>query len=272
MNCNDLRNLMTDYLAGQLSPESLREFESHRSECADCRAELEQMESVWVSLGDMPDREPGPGVRSRFYSMLEDEKRRVARAERKSWMKRIDEWLASWWPRRPAVQMAMVVAFLVVGLAAGSRLDTGTAATPNGEIAQLRGEVEQMQQMVSLSLLNETSTSERLRGVNWSTRVAEPSDALLASLTNTLESDPNENVRLAAVDALALFRDEPGVVDALTAALAQETSPMVQIALIDLMTVIQERRALEALRGFIETNNIDPSVKEHAKNSINDFM
>jgi len=71
---------------------------------------------------------------------------------------------------------------------------------------------------------------------------------------------------------LALFRDEPGVVDALTHALSQESSPMVQIALIDLMTVIQERKALDALRDFIEMQNVNPTVKEHAENRISDFI
>ena len=157
---------------------------------------------------------------------------------------------------------------LVVGVVAGTRLEPGNRG--NGEVAHLRDEVEQMQQMVSLSLLNEESSSDRLRGVNWSTRIAEPSRELLTTLTRTLDSDPNVNVRLAAVDALSLFRDEPGVVDALTTALSQESSPSVQIALIDLMKAIQERKALDALRRFIEMQNIDPEVKEHAQKQISD--
>jgi hypothetical protein len=270
MNCQGLRELIPDYLTGQLSTEALRQFEAHLMACEDCRAELEQMESTWVTLGKLPEEEPGPELRGRFYTMLEDEKRKLARSERDSWLRRIDKWINSWWPRRPAIQMALLVAFLVVGLAAGRRLETGQPR--NGEITQLRDEVQQMHQMVSLSLLGQESSSERLRGVNWSTRVAEPSDALLASLENTLSSDPNVNVRIAAVDALALFRDEPGVVDVLVDALPEETSPMVQVALIDLLVAIQEKKALESLRRFVETQNVIPTVKEHAESRISDFM
>jgi anti-sigma factor RsiW len=270
MKCHDIRELMPEFLAGQLSVDASDQLDAHLAKCADCRGELEQVESMWTALGDLPVGEPGPGLRSRFYAMLEEEKRRLAQAERTSWTKRLEGWVESWWPRRPAFQMATAAVLLVVGVIAGSNLKSSPA--PNGEIAHLRGEVQEMQQMVSLSLLKQDSSSERLRGVNWSTRVANPSDALLGSLTSTLQSDPNVNVRLAAVDALALFRDEPGVVDAATDALARESSPMVQIALIDLMTVIQERKALEALRAFIETQNVDPTVKEHAENRISDFM
>jgi len=266
MKCRELRDLIPDYVAGQLSPEALERFEAHRVECDDCRAEVEEAESVWMSLGELPESDPGPGLRSRFYAMLEEEKRRAG----KHWLERVDDWLQAWWPRRPAVQMAMVVAFLAVGLAAGSRIETGPRG--DGEVAQLRDEVQQMHNMVSLSLLGQNSSSERLRGVNWSARVAEPSDILLSTLTNTLNSDTNENVRLAAVDALGLFRDEPGVVDALAHAISQEASPTVQIALIDLLIEIQEKEALEALRNFVKMQNIIPPVKEHAQSRISDVM
>jgi hypothetical protein len=266
MKCQGLRDLIPDYLAGELPREAQREFEAHLMQCDGCQAELEQMEFTWVALGKLPEEEPGPELRGRFYAMLGDEKRRIARAEKGSWLKRLDRWLDSWMPKRPAVQVSMAAMLLVVGLVAGTRLETGQRG--NGEITQLRGEVQRMQEMVSLSLLNQPSTSERLRGVNWSAKVSEPSEALLTSLTNTLESDPNVNVRLAAVDALALFREEPAVVDAATRALARETSPTVQIALIDLLTVIREKKALDALRRFIDGNNINPSVKEHAESRI----
>ena len=270
MNCQALRDMIPDFLARQLSTDASRQFEEHIATCADCRAELDQVESVWTALGELPEGEPGPGLRSRFYAALEEEKRRLARAEKPSWTKRVERWIDTWWPRRPVFQVATAAVLLVVGVVAGANLKTAPA--PNGEIAQLRGEIQEMQQMVSLSLLKQESSTDRLRGVNWSTRVAEPSDALLASLKSTLRSDPNENVRLAAVDALAVFHRDPGVTDALTTALSQESSPMVQIALIDLMTVIQERKSLHALRAFVEMQNVNPSVKEHAEKRIGDFM
>ena len=270
MNCQELRDSIPEFLAGELSADALRLFEAHIAACTDCRAELDQVEPVWTALGDLPEGKPGPGLRSRFYAALEEEKRRVATADKPSWTKRAERWIDSWWPRRPVFQVATAAVLLVVGVVAGANLKS--APKPNGEIAQLKSDVQEMQQMVSLSLLKQDSSTDRLRGVNWSTRIEEPSDALLASLKSTLRSDPNENVRLAAVDALAVFHNEPGVMDALTTALSQESSPMVQIALIDLMTVIQERKALDALRAFVEMQNINPTVKEHAEKRIGDFM
>lgn len=270
MNCRFVQEWIADLLADRLSPEEARRCESHLRECPDCRRELERVREVWAALGELPEREPGPGVRSRFYAMLEEETRRVGRATHKPWRQSVEDWIGSWWPHRPLGQVAAAVFLLLVGLVAGSRFQSGPG--PNGEVADLRVEVAQMRQLVSLSLLKQESSSERLRGVNLSTRVRQPSRELLSTLTRTLETDPNENVRLAAIDALSLFRSEPGVVDALTSALVQESSPLVQIALIDVVTATQERNALDTLRKFLEERDVNPAVKEHAEIRISDYM
>jgi hypothetical protein len=270
MNCQELRELIADYLTEQLADDELQRFEAHRTGCDKCSLEVEQMESAWIKLEKLPEAEPSPQMRSRFYTMLEEEKRRLQHADKKSFLERFEIWINSWWPRRPALQMAMAALFLVVGAMAGFGLKDGSGG--NGDLAQLRDEVQQMRQMVSLSLLDKNASSDRLRGVNMSTGISQPSNALMTSLTNTLESDPNVNVRLAAVDALTMFRDEPGVLDTAVQALAQESSPMVQIALIDLLIVIQEKKALEALRNFIQLKNVDPTVKEHAQERISVVM
>jgi hypothetical protein len=270
MNCKELQNLVPEYLAGALNQESLRPFEAHLMECDNCRQELREMESMWMELGRLPAQKPGPGLRSRFYAMLEQEKRDLARASRLAWHRRVELWMESWWPRRPAVQMAMIVVLTAAGLVAGSNL--GTSPSGNGEVAELRDEVQQMYQTVSMSLLDRDSSSDRLRGVNWSARVEQPSDDLLYSLTSTMNTDPNENVRLAAVGALSEFSDRPGVREALAQALAGESSPVVQVALIDVLISIQETRTLEALKRFIEQSDAATPVKQHAETRMNEIL
>ena len=128
-----------------------------------------------------------------------------------------------------------------------------------------------MQQTIALSLMDKNSTSDRLEGVSLTTHVDHPSETLLASLMNALNTDPNVNVRLAAVDALSLFANVPGVVDDLTRSLSQQTSPIVQVSLIDLLVSIKEKKAVESLREFIKSQNVNPAVKEHAESRIKDF-
>jgi HEAT repeat protein len=96
-------------------------------------------------------------------------------------------------------------------------------------------------------------------------RVDRPTARTLEALIRTLNEDPNVNVRLAAVDALFLFRGNPAVKESLVLSLSRQESPLVQVALIDLLVEIRERRAVEALKSLIGTAKLNPEVKHHAE-------
>ncbi len=68
-----------------------------------------------------------------------------------------------------------------------------------------------MRQLVTLSLLQQQSASERLRGVDYAYRVDQSDTQVLAALLHAVNHDPNVNVRLAAVDALRKFAGSPAV-------------------------------------------------------------
>ena len=42
-------------------------------------------------------------------------------------------------------------------------------------------------------------------------------------------------------------------------------------SLIDLLVSIKEKKAVESLREFIKSQNVNPAVKEHAESRIKDF-
>ena len=270
MNCPEFKELFPDYLTGQLSSQSVQDLKAHLSECDSCRLELHEMTSTWAALGKLPDEAPGPALRGRFYAMLESEKQRLHDEQKPSLAERLDSLVRSWWPRRPALQFGLTLVVLIAGLGIGSKFHQA-APPPNGEMAQLRGEFKEMQQLVSLSMLKQSSSSERLRAVSLSTEVDKPDPSLLNALTNTLNSDSNVNVRLAAVDALMLFSDQPGVLDQLILSLAHQKSPLVQVALIDLLIGIKEKKSLQALRALIQTQDVDPEVKKHAEDKMKDL-
>ena len=65
-----------------------------------------------------------------------------------------------------------------------------------------------MRQLVALSLMQQQSASERLRGVSWAYQRGTIRREVLAALVSAVNHDTNVNVRLAAVDALApVFRE-----------------------------------------------------------------
>jgi HEAT repeat protein len=102
-------------------------------------------------------------------------------------------------------------------------------------------------------------------GVSWSARLESPDEKTLQALLEVLNHDPNVSLRLAAIDALYLFYDHPRVKDGLIESLAGQTSPLIQISLINLLVEIRERRAIEALEQLIQNKQLNPRVRERAE-------
>jgi len=122
-----------------------------------------------------------------------------------------------------------------------------------------------MKQLVTLSLLQQQSASDRLRGVEWSYRLAPPDEQVLSALLRALDSDPNVNVRLAAVDALHQFGADSAVRKGLLRSLEVQRSPLVQFELINLMVDLKEKGSVPVLKELSQRQDLDPTVRERAE-------
>ena len=132
-------------------------------------------------------------------------------------------------------------------------------------VARLHDEVASMKQLVTLSLLQQQSASDRLRGVEWSYRLAPPDEQVLSALLRALDSDPNVNVRLAAVDALHQFGADSAVRKGLLRSLEVQRSPLVQFELINLMVDLKEKGSVPVLKELSQRQDLDPTVRERAE-------
>jgi len=227
---------------------------------------------MWTKLALLPVEEPSAALDSRFHSMLEAYRQGMKQAERNA-SKRVTlrDWLARIWPREPALQFAVAVVLFAAGLLLGPSLTKYGQyhATDNGindrALAPLRDEVASMKQLVTLSLLQQQSASDRLRGVEWSYRLAQPDEQVLSALLRALDSDPNVNVRLAAVDALHQFGTDDTVRKGLLRSLAEQRSPLVQFELINLMVELKDKRSVPVLKELSQKQDLDPTVRERAE-------
>ena len=263
MRCQNVRDRFPDYLTGEMEEGQKDKVQVHLAECPECRKELESLTEIWTKLGVIQEELPRPQVRSRFYSMLEEYKERESEVPFKE---RLGLWVQSLWPKKPAMQFVLSFGLLFVGIIIGSFFKF----TPlrESETTILRREVQSMRQTLAVSLMEQSSPSERLRGVNLSYGMETPDQKLLDRLLTTLNTDPNISVRLAAVDALYLFAEMPVVKEGLLNSLSQQTSPMVQASLIDLMVSIREKRAIEALRSLLKMDHVEEDIKSRAELGI----
>jgi hypothetical protein len=209
-------------------------FQKHLETCAECRAEMAAFEGLWHRLGDLPAPEPSLALHTRWHATLAS-----MMPERKSGM---------FW------QLAFALACLVIGVLVGVNLPRRN----NGEVA----EVAKLREMVALSLLQEQSAGERLRGVDYTGSMQTMQPAVVSALIQAVAHDANVNVRLAAVDALSKVATHPGVVESLTRSLPQQDSPMVQAELIDYLINAHDRQAIGTLEQLAARPNLNPAVLE----------
>jgi hypothetical protein len=245
MKCEEAKLLLPDYWSQTLRAANELELEAHFADCAACREETARLEGLWKGLAALPPEEPDPKLRGRFYEALGAYRQGAESRAAGPW-----RW-----------QIAAGLALLGLGLAAGYALRPDTTGQ---QVAGLREEVTGMRQMVALSLLQQQSASERLRGISFAYR-AEPSDTqTLSALVAAVNDDTNVNVRLAAVDALHTFSGSPVARRAVLESLPKQNTPLVQVALIDLLVELKERQAAAELRRMATDASVDDGVKQRA--------
>jgi|GEM_PF-180693 len=266
-----------------------RPLAEHLEACADCRREAAELEEVWSGLGELPEveaptevlRERVGAVISAYRAGLEaagEEASPWAEEPRPRWPPRRRDrtpgfhpalrWAAaSRWAvaSRWAAALAATVAAAAIGLAVGWVAFSGREG---GDVAALRTEVRSLHQMVALSLLEGASASERLRGVSFGASLPEPGTPVTAALVQTVGHDPNVNVRLAAVDALRPVASNAHVRRALIDALAAEQSPLVQVAIADLLLDTDGEEARDAVSSLLDDPTLHPAVRGHLRERL----
>jgi hypothetical protein len=262
MQCIDLAPQMLEYLAGTLPDDRLSEIRAHLSECAACRDEVDATAELWNELGASPAPRPESArMRARFDAALQGyiDGQAESRVPVATAMRRPS------WQRQPWVQFAGAAAMLVMGIGLGR---FATAPQANPDIALLREELRDTRQMVTLSLLQQQSASERLKGVTTSSQLEQPGTEVMSALLDTLRHDPNVNVRLATVDALRRFNSRDVVRKSVVDALPQQESPLVQIAMVDFILEAAGPETRSVLQKLAEDMMLNQAVRARAERGL----
>lgn len=212
-------------------------------------------QQLWSRLGDLPQDVPSPQLRRRFYAELDHaDRRRHQRRRRFGWFS------------DPA--LAAAVGFLVVGVVIGLLLSRSPAGADRTELAQLQSQVAMLNRNLVLDRIESDSPNKRLLGVIEASGLAEHDPEIRRALLERAVDDRVHSVRSAAIDAIGPRLGTPAVGDELMASLTKAESPLVQLALADMVLRYGNPKQLEQLVQLSERGSLHPDVAQHVKASV----
>ncbi|KAA5548273.1 HEAT repeat domain-containing protein [Adhaeribacter rhizoryzae] len=209
--------------------------------------------------------EPSECLRSNFYQMLAEEKRKEkAGVKMPQWLTNLTDRLRQ---EFTLGQLAYSFVILALGVMLGLQFSRKQSAGDEKLVA-LTTEMQQMKKMMMLTLLEQPSATDRLKAVNLTSDMEQADDKVIKSLLQTLNADPSVNVRLAAIEALYQHAGNPVAREGLVSAITKQDSPLVQLALADVVVAMQDKNAVKQLKQLLEQEDLNESVKAKVKESI----
>ena len=270
MNCTQAQERFADLLDARVVDADTAEVRAHLASCLDCQREYSALAQTLTALDALPGAKPGPALRKSFSALLEEEKNSAASISAAAEHQRRAHRVLLWrWILAPAAAAGLAIAAFTAGMrfappAAAPGLDPATKR----ELADLRRQVDSVNQLVSYSLLQQRSTSERLQSVLATLDKKNPDQKVISDLIGLLALDPSTNVRLSALDALYPHADQQAVRSSVLATLPREQNPLVQVAMIDFLVAARDHEATPELERMARSETVDRAVRDAAKRGL----
>lgn len=248
------------WINNEMSETERAAFEIHLNQCAECRLELETDQQIWDLMGEIAVPGPSIHMRSRFQLMLDNYS--DSRAARKNFLAGISNMFRQLWTVQPGFRAAYSVLLLVMGLGTGYLVSHNSGLENRRQISLLSAQMYEMKEMMMLSLLENPSASERIRGVSYTSEIkGSANKQVTEALFTTLNNDPNVNVRLMTLEALSHLANDPAVRTGLVKSIMEQDSPLLQSALADVMLKLQEKRSVSPFRKLLQQKNLNSTVR-----------
>lgn len=264
MTCDSIQEDFHDYHSGVLSPERANALGEHLRTCLTCQRAWADYRELDRKLEALPAPSPSENLRRNFYAMLDTH----LAAQREPGVfapvrRGLARLRAEWLPSNPFAQAAGASALLACGLI--TMLWMQTRRERDADLAALRHQVDAVTRLVAYTALDRQPASDRVHAV----LVTDTASSLgLAKLLRTLALDQNVNVRLSALDTLYPHAIDPEVRAGVLAALTRETSPIVQVAMIDFLATAKATEAQHQFESLARNPATNSTVRAAATSGL----
>ena len=249
MEKEKLEGLIIDYIDGRLSEEQKTLLEGELARNTEAYQLYEQTREVMQAMDRSAKLEPSFKLKKNFEQILKEE---IAQQKQTK--------VVSFYP---TLYRAAAAVFLVLsGVAIGYWINKNQQR--EAEMLALQQQMQEMREIMISKLGNQESASQRMIAVSQVMEMEKPDDEIVKVLVKTMNEDANTNVRMAALDALSKFHQDPLVRRELLKSLAKQKDPVVQIALIQLMVQMKEKGVVNDLQKIVDDNKTMQAVKDEA--------
>lgn len=253
MEKEKLENLLIDYIDGKLTEAERYTVDQELIANEESYRMYEQLKEVMHAMQTSARIEPSAKLKQGFDQLLQEEIKLTNKGRTIFF--------------QPAFyRAAAAIALLIIGGGIGFWMSKQNDQLQ--EIVEIKKEMETTKRMMMSLIDNQQSASQRIQGVNVALTIQSADDDVVKALAQRMNDDPNTNVRLAALDALSKFHQEPAARKVLIEALSSQKDPMVQIALIQLLVRMKEKGVVNDLKKMVDDSGTMKAVKDEAYSGI----
>lgn len=267
MNYNEFNELKEDYVLGKLSDSQFLVVEQFITENPKVIGELDDLKVVLnFDNPEIPERIE-ERMDSKFYAFLKSEREKV---EPK--VSILDRLKYLFDIRNMQGKLVYGLSILAIGFLLGKGLPQKTDVPPAIVESNSSEETEKVRTQLVMELIEQPSATKRLQAVSEASKLNNVTEQIVNALFITLNNDDNVNVRLAALESLMKYSEKPIVRQGLIKSIETQDSPLVQVALADIMVSLQDKNCISPLKELIEQPDVDSSVKEKINKSIQQII
>lgn len=254
MKCDEIKKILPDYLEDNINSSDRTKIENHIENCDNCSSQLEQFKILNELITNTKKVESSQSFKNEFFYSLEKNDLNISNS-----FFQLDS-------IKNSLKIAASILLFICGTIFGLLIQNHNLH--KSKISILENEVNVLKQQVCFEMLNEQTASERIKAINFSIESQNIEIELIDILINTLNTDQNTNVRIAALDALSYFSEEPIIRNSLIKSLVSQDNPQLQVGLIKILVNFNSQEANEAIKVLINQNDLKPEIKLYAQQII----
>ena len=261
MNTIDTQTILSTkvaFLSGNSTQDIDDSMKAYAQNDIELQKELAFIEAFWHQSNDAVHEQPSNTLDARFYQMLSQAQAaqmpQSITQPKLTLLQSIQNWISP----KPIMQFAMMAAVFTLGFNINSQPNT---APDNVAMQGLQDKVESLNSLVALSMINNSSASKRLTGIDYSRQSNTDDDALNDALIKMLNHDTSTAVRLAAVNAIAeRFLSDKVQQQLLDGLILQK--PLVQIELVSLFLNHGSKSSMDSLAALVKNQELSDEATE----------